>query len=186
MQNTTVLETVQRFAKDLKHLRDKLAEGLKIFQVANHRSVVEEVEEEFNERFLPVQNEVIAAVGVHIRELEAAVVDVEETLEFFATDLNIAKGNLANDNVLTGKQFKKLIRLGTVLHIEGTVIDHKSKVLNIATEIQSLRLNHDQKIRPPVGVIHDEDVVEIYDIEIDTRTNTYDMDDFPGLAALLK
>lgn len=72
--------------------------------------------------------------------------------------------------VLDGAQFKRLLRLGNITELDGSVVTSPSTIGTFDT----LRLNNDDKIRPPVQHIADSDMVTITNIclEMDDEEDT--------------
>lgn len=73
-------------------------------------------------------------------------------------------------------EFKKLLSIGTITFLEGTVIFGATKKdkpparrFQKEGDTKPLFLNSDKKVRPPVGVMIDEDFLVITDIEIQEK-----------------
>lgn len=101
-----------------------------------------------------VLGEVISDLHRVINEGDLLLTKAEATLKDFADKTNTAV-------VLTGAQFKKLLQVGNIVSLEGTVAKPNG--------IDTLRLNDEDKIRPPVQYILDDYVVTITYIELEIQ-----------------
>lgn len=101
----------------------------------------------------------------HILVLRDLLVDIPK---LFEKDLDNEEEE-EQSFVISSNQLKKIIGLGEISCLQGTVTRETGKV-------ESLFLNRNDKIRPPVNTFRDGDTFEIHDIVVDIAGNEMEME----------